>query len=67
MKAIRDVHTFFQEESLKIKNNQPVIPYTAIVAHVCAAFEISEPSVRATLNEFQTCSSPGKKLCPQQT
>jgi 3-deoxy-D-manno-octulosonic-acid transferase len=24
MKAIRDVHSFFQEESLKIRSNQPV-------------------------------------------
>jgi 3-deoxy-D-manno-octulosonic-acid transferase len=24
MKAIRDVHSFFQEESFKIRNNQPV-------------------------------------------
>jgi hypothetical protein len=25
MKAIRDVHSFFQEESFKIRNNQPSI------------------------------------------
>jgi hypothetical protein len=24
MKAIRDVHSFFQEESFKIRSNQPV-------------------------------------------
>jgi hypothetical protein len=27
MKAIRDVHAFFQEESFKIRNNQPVSSY----------------------------------------
>jgi hypothetical protein len=26
MKAIRDVHSFFQEESFNIRNNQPVKP-----------------------------------------
>jgi hypothetical protein len=25
MKAIRDVHSFFQEESLKIRNNQQIL------------------------------------------
>jgi hypothetical protein len=29
MKALRDVHSFFQEESLKIRNNQQVLPHTA--------------------------------------
>jgi hypothetical protein len=52
MKAIRDVHSFFQEESVKIESNQPVIPLTAIVAHLCAAFKICESLVRATLKEF---------------
>jgi hypothetical protein len=37
MKAIRDVYSFFQDDSLKIKNNQPILPHTAIVERVCAA------------------------------
>jgi hypothetical protein len=31
---------------------------------VCAAFRISESSAGAALKEFQTYSSPGKKLPP---
>jgi hypothetical protein len=30
MKAVRDVHSFFQEESFKL-NNQQVLPHTAIM------------------------------------
>jgi len=26
MKVIRDVHSFIQEEGLKIKKNQPILP-----------------------------------------
>jgi hypothetical protein len=36
MKAIRGVHSFFQEESFKIRNNQPVLPHTTIMECVCA-------------------------------
>jgi hypothetical protein len=39
MKAIRDVHSFFQEESFKI--NQQVLPRTAIMERVCARFKVS--------------------------
>jgi hypothetical protein len=35
MKAIRDVHSFFQEESCKIRNDQQVLPYTAIMERLC--------------------------------
>jgi hypothetical protein len=31
MKVIRDVHSFFQEEIFKIRNNQQVLPHTAIM------------------------------------
>jgi hypothetical protein len=31
MKAIRNVHSLFQEEIFKIRNNQPVLPHTAIM------------------------------------
>jgi hypothetical protein len=31
MKVIRDVHSFFQEESFKIRNNQPVLPHIVII------------------------------------
>jgi hypothetical protein len=34
MKAIRDVHSYFQKESFKIKNNQQVLPHTAITERV---------------------------------
>jgi hypothetical protein len=37
MKAIGEVHSFFQEESFKIRSNQQVLPHTAIVERVCAA------------------------------
>jgi hypothetical protein len=36
IKAIRDVHSFFQED-LQNKNNQQVLPHTAIMERVCAA------------------------------
>jgi hypothetical protein len=42
MKAIRDVHSFFQEESFKIRNNQPVLPHTAIMERVCACLKAYE-------------------------
>jgi hypothetical protein len=41
MKAIRDVHSFFQEESFKIRNNQPVLPHTAIMERVSAASKLA--------------------------
>jgi hypothetical protein len=43
MKAIRDVHSYeyFQEENLKIRNNQHVLPHTAIMERVCAYFKVS--------------------------
>jgi hypothetical protein len=41
-KAIRDVHFFFQEEGLKIKNNQPLLPYIMLFKHLCAALKISQ-------------------------
>jgi hypothetical protein len=40
MKANRDVHSFFQEESFKI-NNQQVLPHTAIMERVCACLKAS--------------------------
>jgi hypothetical protein len=42
MMAIRDVHSFSQEESFKIRNNQQVIPqHTAIMERVCACLTFS--------------------------
>jgi hypothetical protein len=41
MKAIRDVHSFFQEESFKIRNDQQVLPHTAIKERVCACLKVS--------------------------
>jgi hypothetical protein len=65
MKAIRDVHALFQEESFKIINNQPVLPRTAIMEHVCAVLKVSRSTVRRTLKEFETSNSPGKKAFQQ--
>jgi hypothetical protein len=41
MKVIRDVHSFFQEESFNIRNNQQVLPHAAIMERVCSCFKIS--------------------------
>jgi tRNA(Arg) A34 adenosine deaminase TadA len=41
MKAIRDVRSFFQEESFKTRNNQQVLPHTAIMERVCACLKVS--------------------------
>jgi hypothetical protein len=41
MKAIRDILYFFQEESSKRRNNQPVLPHTAIMERVCACLKVS--------------------------
>jgi hypothetical protein len=41
MKALRDVHSFFQEESFKIRNNQQVLHHTVIMEQVCACFKVS--------------------------
>jgi hypothetical protein len=41
LKPIRDVCSFFQEESVKIKNNKPILPHTEILECVCAAQKIS--------------------------
>jgi len=30
MREIRDVHSFFRKEGLRVKNNQPIVPHTAI-------------------------------------
>jgi hypothetical protein len=42
MKANIDVHSFFQEENLKIKNNLPTLSHRTILECVCAALEIRE-------------------------
>jgi hypothetical protein len=39
MKAIRDVHSFFQKESFKIRNNQQVLTHTA---YIPLAYEYSK-------------------------
>jgi hypothetical protein len=41
MKSIRDVHSFFQEESFKIRNDQQVLPHTPILERVCACLNVS--------------------------
>jgi hypothetical protein len=39
--VVRDVHSFFQEESFKVRNNQQVLPHTAIMERVCACLKVS--------------------------
>jgi hypothetical protein len=41
MMAISDVRSFFQGESFKIRNNQQVLPHTAIMERVCACLKFS--------------------------
>jgi hypothetical protein len=41
MKAIRDVHSFFQEESFKTRNNHQILPHTAIMERFCACLKVS--------------------------
>jgi hypothetical protein len=41
MKAIRDVNSFFQDESFNIRNDQQVLPHTAMMERVCACFKVS--------------------------
>jgi hypothetical protein len=41
MKAIRDVHSLFQEETFKIRNDQKVLLHTAIMERVCACLKVS--------------------------
>jgi hypothetical protein len=38
--AIRDVYSFFQEESFNIRNNQPVLQHTVIIERVCACLKV---------------------------
>jgi hypothetical protein len=60
MKAIQDVHSF-QKDNLKINNNHVILLHTAILEHPRTVLKIGESTVRATLNEFQTCNSRDKK------
>jgi hypothetical protein len=63
MMAILDIHSFFQEESLKLNNNQPILPHIVILERVYAVLKISEFTVRATPKKFQTCISPETDVC----
>jgi hypothetical protein len=40
MKAIRDMHSFFEEGSLKTKANQPILQHTAIMERACASLNL---------------------------
>jgi hypothetical protein len=42
MTAIREVHSFFHEDCFKTRNNQPVLPHTAIMEGVCACLKVSQ-------------------------
>jgi hypothetical protein len=50
VKAIRGVHSLFQEESLKIKSNHCILPYAAILECICAALKISKNMEECTRN-----------------
>jgi hypothetical protein len=41
IKAIRDVLSFFQEESFNIRNDEQILPHTAIMECVCACLRVS--------------------------
>jgi hypothetical protein len=41
MKAIRDVHSLFQEESFKIRNDQKVLLHRAMMERICACLNVS--------------------------
>jgi hypothetical protein len=41
MKAIRYVHSYFQEENFKIRNDQKVLLHAAIMVRVCACLNVS--------------------------
>jgi hypothetical protein len=43
MTAIKDITSFFQEESMKVKkNSQPTLPHTTILERVFAALIVSK-------------------------
>jgi hypothetical protein len=53
MNTIGGVHSFFQEESSKIKkNNQQVVLHTAVLECICVTLDISDSTVPATLKDF---------------
>jgi hypothetical protein len=42
MKAIRSIHSFFQEGSLKFTHNYPILAHRAILQRMCVALKVSE-------------------------
>jgi hypothetical protein len=54
VKAIRELRSSFQEESLKIKNKHTILPHTAGLQHVCAALKIIKTTVRISLKDCKT-------------
>jgi hypothetical protein len=60
--VIKDVHSFFQEESMKIKTNQPILPQTAITENDCTCFSTGPNMLRWTLEEFEVCNLPSTKF-----
>jgi hypothetical protein len=62
MRVIRDVHSFFQEDSPKIKIIWPILSYTPLLECVYAALEINDDKIGEKLREFEMCNSAGKKL-----
>jgi hypothetical protein len=59
MKSVRGVHSVFREESLKISNNQAILPHIVIVECV-----LHSKPVKTQKNtcRIKTCNSPGKKV-----
>jgi hypothetical protein len=46
-------YTSIQEESFKMRNNQPVLAHTDIMERGCACLKVSPSTVRQTLAEFE--------------
>jgi DeoR/GlpR family transcriptional regulator of sugar metabolism len=52
--AIRDVHSFFQGECLKIIKNHLISRHRTTLENLHIALKISENKVRRELKEFET-------------
>jgi hypothetical protein len=65
MKAIRDVHSAYQEVSLKIKNNRPLIPHTAVVWHMYVRLsKLVNLQLEPHLRKFRPAGHHVKKMRP---
>jgi hypothetical protein len=53
MKAVTGVHSFFQEESQNMKNNQPIISHTKVLKRVYAALKVRKNTARGTIKDLR--------------